>query len=61
MHFGFCLQTVPGKHSILSVENKFHGSLIGYVLVLDIDHPQMTAERIFKVIFVYVSDVGGSY
>lgn len=59
----FCLQTLsPARILSLSVENKFHGSLMGYVLVSDIDHPQATAEQNFRVIFVYVfSDVGGSY
>lgn len=49
----FCLQTLcPARILSLSVENKFHGSLMGYVLVSDIDHPQTTAERISEL-FLY--------
>lgn len=46
----FCLQTLyPARILSLSVENKFHGSLMGYILVSDIDHPQATAERISEL------------
>lgn len=59
-----CLQTLRtrlGADLSLSVENKFHGRLVGYILGSDIDHPQATAERMFEVIFVYVFNVGGFY